>query len=340
MVLRDGTRARLSALAIATTLVTTTGHAFAQESDHEKAVATFEDARKMIDAGNCDAGVARLKESLAFEPSVGARFSLADCYEKTDLLAAWRQLKDAEMLAYMNHDERMTSARDRALGLEKRLPTIHVTVPRPLLEQAGLEVRLDGALVDRFNYKDGVLATTPGTHVVSVTAPKKTFSQEVVAQAGAPQEVAVRLVDEAPAVLPPPRTIAPPAPVSEDDPGAGRRTLGWLTVGLGAVGLAVGATFGLVALDRRASLQIACGGDAGACSASKSQVDDIQSAARTASTVSTVSFIVGGVAVAGGVALVLTAPKRASSQAARRDGLRVAPAVGTGGGGMTLVGSW
>jgi hypothetical protein len=50
-----------------------------------------------------------------------------------------------------------------------------------------------------------------------------------------------------------------------------------------------------------------------------------------------VSFILGGVAVAGGVALVLTAPSRTTSQAAT---VRVAPAVGAGGGGMTLVGAW
>ncbi|MDB4997817.1 MAG: hypothetical protein JWM74_5249 [Myxococcaceae bacterium] len=329
--------AHWTAAAIVMALVTTSGHALAQDSDHEKAVAAFEDARKMIDAGSCDTAVPRLKESIAFEPSVGARFSLADCYEKTDLLAAWRQLKDAEMLAYMNHDERMTNARDRALGLEKRLPTIHITVPRALLDQAGLEVRLDGALVDRFQYKDGVVATAPGTHVVSVTMPKKTFSQEVVVQTGSPQEVTVRLVDEAPPAPPPARAAPPEQAVVEADPGSGRRTLGWLTVGVGAVGLGLGATFGLVALDRRTTLQIACGGDTVACTAPKARVDELQSSADSASTISTVSFILGGVAVAGGVALVLTAPTRASSQAAT---VRVAPAVGAGGGGMTMLGTW
>src|SRR5262245_43949171 len=97
----------LSALAIVIAIGGITRPAFADDSAHDRAVAAFQEGRRYIEANNCDGAITKLRESLSYEPSVGARLSLADCYEKTDALAAWRMLKDAANLAYINHDERL-----------------------------------------------------------------------------------------------------------------------------------------------------------------------------------------------------------------------------------------
>jgi hypothetical protein len=63
-------------------------------------------------------------------------------------------------------------------------------------------------------------------------------------------------------------------------------------------------------------------------------VDDRQSA-RTSATISTATFVAGGVLVAGGLVVILTAPSRPRTQA-----LWVAPAVGAGRSDVVLGGAW
>src|SRR5712692_8236084 len=84
-------------------LVTTVAHA--DSSDHARAMTAFEDARRLIDGGDCELGVVKLEESLRWEPSVGAHLAMADCLEARDPLTAWANLREAERLAYLKHDE-------------------------------------------------------------------------------------------------------------------------------------------------------------------------------------------------------------------------------------------
>src|SRR5579864_6285241 len=80
--------------------------AWAQGSTHDSAARAFGAARVLLDAGNCRDGLPKLEESLAYEPSVGAYLSMADCYEQVDLLATWKQLKAAQALASEKKDSR------------------------------------------------------------------------------------------------------------------------------------------------------------------------------------------------------------------------------------------
>src|SRR5688500_9164143 len=83
------------AMAVACGLVIglVTSPANAQEIEHDKAVSAFQEGRKYIEQGNCDAAITKLRESLAHEPSIGARLSLADCTEAADPVGAWSLLK-------------------------------------------------------------------------------------------------------------------------------------------------------------------------------------------------------------------------------------------------------
>ena len=86
--------------------------------------------------------------------------------------------------------------------------------------------------------------------------------------------------------------------------GSSRKTAGYIVGGIGVVGIGVGALTGLVALSDRNKLEKACTN--GKCPpAQQSNVN----AYNTMGTLSTVGFVVGGLALAGGVVLIVTAPK-------------------------------
>ena len=311
--------------------------ALADETTHDKAVAAFQEGRRYIEGGNCDAAVTKLRESLSYEPSVGARMSLAECYEKNDPLAAWRMLKDAANLAYLNHDDRLTIAEQKAAALEKRLPMIRVAIPASSLELAGFELRIDGELVDKFHYRSGLVAVKPGKHVVEANAPLRHWSEQISATDGGTTSVNVKLERETFGT-----TTSPAAPVaattlprSQEAPGSGRRTLGLALGGVGLAGLASGVAFGIITLSKKSTIEELCGGNTGSCRAAPGSVDPERESASTTAAISTVSFIVGGLALVGGGILYFSAPS-----ATTIGRIRVAPRVGHTGGTVGLEGSF
>ncbi len=305
-------------------------------AEHDRAVTTFDEARKLIDAGDCERAIPKLRESLAAEPSVGARLSMADCTEAREPLEAWTNLREAERLAYLKHDERVRVAQDRATALETRIPVVRVVVPPSVLSEEGLELRVDGALVDRYFYASGVLAVKPGPHVVEASTPHRRWAQSVVAQQGATATVTVHMQDECPAPASPPTPRAAFVAASPHESGSIQRSIAWALGGVGVAGLVAGAAFGLVALEKRSDITSACGGNASACTATPGSLDASEGSRREAATVSTIGFVVGGAALAGAVALYLTAPS--SSPAADRVGVAAAPA--RDGASVVLTGRW
>ena len=317
-------------LVLGVLLVSASAHAQATTPD-PRAVAAFEAARKYIDAGNCDAGISKLHESLRYNPgSVGVRLSLADCLDKTDPLAAWGQLKEAARFAYLLHDDRLGIAEARAAALAKTLPAVRVVVPSSALAQPGFELRLDGVLIDKFYYQDEVIATSPGPHQLEATAPKWRWARGVVAEIGGAPAVAVKLEPE--------ETAAPaPADASVDDAGSTRRVLGVVLGSVGLTSLAVGVVFGIVTLGKKNEMNIACGGSIGACTAPAGSLNDQRDSAKTTGTAASVGFVAGGVLMAAGAALYFSVPRKRSSAT---EPLRLAPAVGKREAGLSVVGSW
>lgn len=274
-------------------------------STHDAAVSEFKQARRLIEAGDCAQGVPHLEESLAYEPSIGARLSLAECVEKTDPLRAWRSLADASLLAYANHDDRNTLIDRRLADVEHALPLVHVGLSATDIERPGLEVILDGRLVDRHHAKRRI-AVEPGAHTLEIRAfGKAPWVRSFSAPApGTVVEMAVQLVDragEAPAPAPAPRVVV----VVAGDAGSTRRTVG-LTIGaLGVAAIGTGAVFGLLAIMKGSELDDACGGDRASCTARPEAVAPLSENASTLAAVSTVSFAVGGAAIITGAALYL-----------------------------------
>lgn len=304
---------------------------------HEKAAAAFVEGRKLLEGGNCDSAVPKLRESLAYESSIGARLSIVDCTEQRDPLSAWRLLKEAAVLALMNHDERLSMIEQRAAMLQTKLGMLSFKLP-VVAEQPGFELRVDGELVDRYVYRYGY-ATSAGRHLVEAIAPLgKRFSGSVTAQIGQASLVDIALEGEGcKTALPAPAAASsPPDTTPVYDRGASRRTLGLALGSFGIASIATGVVFGLLTLDKKQTLESECGGSTGNCSAANRSLDAESESAKTMAAISTVSFAVGGAALLGGVALYLTAPPLT----APKTGVRIAPQASLGGGGLRLDGTW
>ncbi len=280
--------------------------AHAEGPDHDKAVATFDEARALIDAGNCEVALPKLEDSMRYEASVGALLSLADCWQSRDPLRAWTDLREAERLAYLKHDERSKIAHDRAAALEAQLAIVRVTVPPAILTEPGLELRVDGVTVDRYFYLEGVLAMKAGPHLIEASVPHKKWAQQVVAQPSATTAVIVRLENEAP---PPVAPVTPHVVDAPRDFGGPQKTAAIVLGGLGLASLVAGGTMGVIALMKKSDINSACGGAATTCRSAPGSLDSQVAEQQTFTHLSTVAFVTGGVLAATGFVLYLTAPK-------------------------------
>jgi hypothetical protein len=123
---------------------------------------------------------------------------------------------------------------------------------------------------------------------------------------------------------PPPPPLPPPPPPPPSGRSSSRVAWAWSLGGVGVVGLGAGVATGLMASSKLSTAKNECPTYTG-CSA---QAMNDHSSFVTLGNVSTVAFIAGGVLVAGGLTLYLTAPKEHSPEMA----LQVAPD------GMSLAG--
>ena len=269
------------------------------------AVQAFDHATELMAQGKIAEACPVFAASLKLDPQIGAALHLADCYAKNGQLAtAWSSFKDAEEMARVRADERATFAHDQAAQLEPRLSRLTINALGSL--PAGLEVRVDGVVLPT-----ALLGTAtpvdPGRHVVESSAPGcKPWSSTVQVE-GEAQRASVVLptlekLQSSSAVSNEGGPAMVDAGVSSPDAGgASLRTLGWVGIGAGAIGLGVGTAF-LIQKDRTVTERDnIC---PGYHDCSQDQAADIRARTSTASgqlTISTVGFIAGGLLAAGGV---------------------------------------
>jgi serine/threonine-protein kinase len=116
--------------------------------------------------------------------------------------------------------------------------------------------------------------------------------------------------------------VVAPTPAPHPAAGGTQRAAGLVTIGVGVAGVAVGTIAGLQSMSKKSDGDKNCVGDI--CNAQGvSDRDD----ALTAGNVSTIAFVVGGAAIAGGVLLYLLAPKTRSGAAT---GLGLTPTAHAG----------
>jgi hypothetical protein len=159
----------------------------------------------------------------------------------------------------------------------------------------------------------------PGKHSVLGRRGADEARSEVTLAEGDQKSVRLVFMQKVPGTAPTPLTEPAPPVDDGETSGASQRLIGWISLGAGGVGLALGSTFGVLALSKHSDLE-----DGGSCRGDqclRTVSDDVDSL-RTQRTVSTVGFIAGAALAATGVVLVLTAPRDSESP---RSAIRLGP---------------
>lgn len=286
------------------------GAALADEADAPQAAAArsvFEDAMRLMDAGRAAEACPKFAESNRLDPGMGVKYRLAICYETTGRLAsAWvmfTQVADEAAAAKMGDREKV--ARGRADSLRLKLPRMLVLVPADVAGTSGLELKLDGEPLRPALFGTS-LPVDPGKHVISVVAPgKRQWETTAEASEAATITVTIPSLKEEPQVMVAPTasatTAAATTPPAE---WGGRHTAGVVIAGLGIVGLGLGTGLGVDAMGKHNGSKAACPSRTG-CSP---EAIELENAAKGTGAVATIGLVAGGVALAGGAVLFLTAP--------------------------------
>lgn len=320
-----------------------------------QAVALFNEARELMEAGNYEDACPKLEQSRRIQTGMGTLFNLGDCYEHIGRIAsAWSSFMDVAVAAdAAGQPQRAQAARERADLLAKRIPKLRIVVSSELA-QLGVDVRLDALPIGALVWGTDI-PVDPGRHRVIASAPGRTMWNTAVDLMEPGKVVEVKV----PMLWPPGDPEDPPLdarrqPIPADGAptSQGHRSVG-LVVGLGVAALAgIGAGAGLLvasnadrdsAASIRASLQ---GGGAAlnGCLASPkpADCDRLDSELRAASTLRGVAigaFIGGGLAAAGmATYLLLPGSSSPSPLKAAAGSIRVVPAIGLDSGGAIVVG--
>jgi hypothetical protein len=230
---------------------------------------------------------------------------------------------------------------------KKRLEQIAAAIPSIVFDakdatgnDVAVAVTIDGRPAEAVQ---GIaVALDPGEHSFVFTAVgqrpvEKSFilregekgRREPVVIGTAPPKPAGDGVAGPPGPLPP-----PPAPLAGTSSSwSGQRTVALVAGGTGLAGMAVGSVFGLMSRSSWSSSQSECPSSTN-CPQHGQAVTD-HDAASTQATISTVAFAAGGVALAAGAVLWVTAP-RAATEASPT--LRLTPSVGPESAGLLLGG--
>ena len=297
----------LRALAASAVLLAADRTAWAQDSEAAAAEAQFQEGRKLMEARRYGEACPKFLASYKLGPAAGTLLNLADCYEKNGQLAsAWARFNEAVVVAQRTgRADREKTARERAERIEARLVRVVVGIP-----SADVQVKLDGSVLDPSAIGAG-LPVDPGKHVVEASAPgKKTLSLTIeVGDRMRSVPVDIPPLEDAPPSAPAKEVPEGPRKVEEDRSGVGstQRTLGIVAAAAGGVGLAVGTYFGVRTSSKWSDATAHCLSSNVGLECDPSGVD-LAADAKQSGNISTIAFIAGGVLLAGGAVLYLTAP--------------------------------
>jgi hypothetical protein len=314
----------------------------ATPQDQAVAQSLYDEGRTLMTAKNFAQACPKLEEAQRLDPSPATEFHLADCYEQVGRTAsAWGAfLEVASTSKLAGRPEREKVARDRADALAPKMTRLAINVPAGT-QVAGLIVKRNGTVVREGQWgtavpvdqgAQAIEASAPGKlpwqAQVQATGEGKTTSVDVPPLRDAPAAVA----DQTPAATPPPSAspLAPAPDAAPSNPGSGRtqRIIAVAVAGVGVVGVAIGGVFGAGALSKNSDANTGhCTGNSCDATGVSLRQDAVH-----AGNLSTIAFVAGGVAIAGGAVLWFTAPSN--------HGIQAAPAMGGGSYGAVIRGAW
>lgn len=329
---------RVVAALVALAIAAPCPRALAAGESEKQAQTFFLDGMKLMGKKRYAEACESFARSQELDPGMGTQYRLAECYEKLGRLASAYQhftaVADAAKAA--RKLDREAVARRRAAALEPRVSKLTISIPPAVAALAGLEVRRDGVPVDRELWGTPI-PVDPGDHIVTVKAPgKKPFEGKVWAEGTSKLLVSVAALEDIarPVVKPEPRSMTPAIVLGA----------------AGGVGVIVGATFLGLRAGRASEARdlhdaiSARGGDCvgggkGAFVSDCSALSSATGSGDAFGTVSLVSFLVGGAALAG-MATYLLLPEPRAQTGAPDVSLRLSPVVSEGQGGFVAWGSF
>lgn len=317
---------------MAVALLVRAAPAHAGEAERTQAELAFQQAIEKLKRGDAAAACPLLEESDRLDPQPGTEYELGKCYEAVGRHAsAWSRLRAvAEKLDARGERNKADKVRQHITSaIEPKLSRVTIVVPAAVSLVPGLVVERDGIVLGRPMWGTAT-PVDPGGHHLRVIAPGKrawSSSFDVTAPGAAITITVPDLLDEPGAgnALASPSPPAP-LPISPSRIDSTPRRVALVVGALGVAGLAVGAGFGVAAIGKGSAWKDAVAGD---CDAARdcASIDAVQSIRQierdrsTFATASTIAFIAGGVAAAGGLTLWLAAP----SAGPRSGALSIAP---------------
>jgi tetratricopeptide (TPR) repeat protein len=315
----------LSALATSTTLV-------AAEPSDGKALAEqfYDQGRALVKSEQWAEACPKFEASLRYEAALGTRLNLATCYEKIGRLAsAWEMFRDAAIVALRAGD---TARQDYAVGhanaLLARLPKLTIVGPAKL--PSGFSVKRDGVALDLATLGTA-LYIDPGAHEVTASAPEfEPFKTQITVGEGGSESV---MIPELTPVKKQAQDKISAEGVERLKPRRTQKLVGIGVVGVGVLLAGTGLLFGVRASSTYKDAEALCG-DELACQSDASYVQgsELVDRAHRQATFSTILAISGAVAVAAGIVVWVTAPKRERAETA------VMPIVADRDFGLAIIG--
>lgn len=316
---RRASRWRAAAIGAAIFWGATGAMAQSPSNDTAAAQAIFDQGRRLMGQGDYVAACAKFEESQRLDPASGTALNLGTCYEHLGKFAtAWSKFLEAAALAKASHQlDRERFARAQATILSSRLSTIVIDVANDV---PGLEIRRNGEVVGKAQWGNPI-PIDPGEHRVVASAPYRNRWETTVVVADTKQASIIHVPPLVAADSDAVGSVALTASRSstasfiEDrgavsSSGSGQRVAAYVAGGVGVVGLAMGAYFGLQSISKRNDANERCTG----ASCRDFEGVALRDDARRNGDWSTATFIVGAVGLAGGAVLWLTAPKAETAQ--------------------------
>lgn len=260
----------------------------------------------LAEAGKCKEAVAKLSRAAALYAAPTIVVPLGECQIKLGRVVKGTENLQKVVREPLDADapKPFVEAKQHAqVVLAQALPRIAklvIKVDAPA--SARVQVTIDGADVPGA-LLGAARPTDPGEHVIVASAPGfETAKQRIALADGESSSVALVL-------------HARPMRSRTGDQASGstRTTAGYITLGVGGVGIGVGAVLGLVAMQKKRDLDAACPG--GRCGPGRAGELD---SARNIGTASTIAFGVGLAAAAVGAWLVIGDDRGAPSGASAR----------------------
>jgi hypothetical protein len=225
--------------------------------------------------------------------------------------------------------EARSAAEQELSALEPRIPYLTISLTGPGADAAS--VSMDGKDVPKALL--GVPhPVDPGDHELQATGKDvKSQAKKVTLEEGGRQSIELEL-EAAPGAAGSTVTAAGDGPRDQGASGSnGMRIGAYAALGVGVVGLAAGTFFALRSSSKRDEAEELCTLPGGGCPAEKqSQINSLDDDADSAATMATVSFIVGGVGIAGGITLLILSSGDSSTS---KRGIQ--PWVGLGSAGVS-----